>query len=100
MRATHVRGGGYRVAGRGYIASSTVERKTAAQPHLPRLLLLTRSNSHRLQRYGRLIAAGNDALQVRDWALSSFHRHMRLGNYPVDWAGDHSEDVHEYGERR
>jgi putative transposase len=38
--------------------------------------------------------------RVRDWAPSSFHRHVKLGNYPVDWAGDQSEDSHDYGERR
>ena len=38
--------------------------------------------------------------RVRDWAPSSFHRHMKLGNYPEDWAGDQSEDRHDYGERR
>jgi putative transposase len=38
--------------------------------------------------------------RVHDWAWSSFHRHVRLGYYPLDWGGDHSEDVHEYGERR
>ncbi|MDA9474116.1 transposase [Bradyrhizobium sp. CCBAU 65884] len=37
--------------------------------------------------------------RVCDSAWSSFHRHVRLGNYPVDWAGDRSEDAHEYGER-
>ncbi|MCK1735122.1 transposase [Bradyrhizobium sp. 138] len=38
--------------------------------------------------------------RVRDWALSSFHRHVRLGNYPADWAGDLSGEGHDYGERR
>ncbi|MGY4436672.1 putative transposase [Bradyrhizobium sp. F1.13.1] len=37
--------------------------------------------------------------RVSDWALSSFHRHVKLGNYPVDWAGDHSDGIHDYGER-
>lgn len=37
--------------------------------------------------------------RVRDWAPSSFHRHVRLSNYPVDWAGDQSEDIRDYGER-
>jgi len=38
--------------------------------------------------------------RVCDWAPSSFHRHVKLGNYPADWAGDQSEDRHDYGERR
>ena len=38
--------------------------------------------------------------RVRDWAASSFHRHVELGNYPADWAGDLSDDDRDYGERR
>lgn len=38
--------------------------------------------------------------RVRDWMPSSFHLHVKLGNYPVDWAGDQFDDRHEYGERR
>jgi hypothetical protein len=38
--------------------------------------------------------------RVCDWGPSSFHRHVRLGSYPMDWAGDLSEDSHDYGERR
>jgi putative transposase len=30
--------------------------------------------------------------RVHDWAPSSFHRHMELGNSPADWAGDQSDD--------
>lgn len=37
--------------------------------------------------------------RVRDWAPSSFHRHVELGNYPPDWAGDQSDDDRDYGER-
>lgn len=37
--------------------------------------------------------------RVRDWAPSSFHRHVELGNYPADWAGDQSDDDRDYGER-
>ncbi|MCP3406790.1 transposase [Bradyrhizobium sp. CCGB01] len=37
--------------------------------------------------------------RVRDWAPSSFHRHVELGNYPADWAGDQSDDGRDYGER-
>jgi putative transposase len=37
--------------------------------------------------------------RVRDWAPSSFHRHVKLGNYPVDWGGDQSDDCRDYGER-
>ena len=35
-------------------------------------------------------------LQARDWPYSSFHRMVRLGIYPADWAGDavtFSQDV-------
>jgi putative transposase len=36
--------------------------------------------------------------QVADWAYSSFHRHVQMGNYPVDWGG--GADVEgEFGER-
>jgi putative transposase len=39
--------------------------------------------------------------RVRDWAPSSFHRHVELGIYPEDWAGDLSEfeSSAEFGER-
>jgi len=37
--------------------------------------------------------------RVRDWAPSSFHRHVELGNYPAYWAGDLSDDDGDYGER-
>jgi putative transposase len=36
--------------------------------------------------------------RVRDWEASSFHRHVKLGVYPADWAGDLSQDIREYGE--
>ncbi|MBJ7406377.1 MAG: transposase [Bradyrhizobium sp.] len=29
--------------------------------------------------------------RVRDWGHSSFHRHVALGIYPADWAGDLSK---------
>ena len=38
-------------------------------------------------------------LRVRDWPHSSFHRMVRLGIYPEDWAGDVSHDAGEFGER-
>src|SRR6266702_218748 len=38
--------------------------------------------------------------RVCDWAPSSFHRHVELGHYPMDWAGDQSEAGLRYGERR
>ena len=37
--------------------------------------------------------------RVRDWPYSSFHRMMRLGVYPDDWAGDANKDDTEFGER-
>ena len=37
--------------------------------------------------------------RVRDWAPSSFHRHVKLGNNPTGWAGDRSDDGRDYGER-
>ena len=37
--------------------------------------------------------------RVRDWAPSSFHRHIKFGNYPADWAGDQSDDGRDFGER-
>jgi putative transposase len=36
--------------------------------------------------------------RVRDWPYSSFHRMVRLGTYPGDWAGDISDDG-PFGER-
>ncbi|MDR2220240.1 MAG: transposase [Methylobacillus sp.] len=39
------------------------------------------------------------AQRVRDWMPSSFHRYVRLGIYPVDWAGDRSQDDGRFGER-
>ena len=35
--------------------------------------------------------------RVRDWSFSSFHRDVRRGLYPIDWAGDFDEAV-DYGE--
>ena len=37
--------------------------------------------------------------RVRDWAHSSFHRMVKLGIYPEDWAGDVSGSDEEFGER-
>jgi putative transposase len=39
--------------------------------------------------------------RVRDWAPSSFHRHVELGIYSTDWAGDLSQykDGAKFGER-
>lgn len=38
--------------------------------------------------------------RVCDWRPSSFHRFVKLGIYPPDWAGDVVEDSGEFGERR
>jgi putative transposase len=38
--------------------------------------------------------------RVRDWPYSSFHRMVRLGIYPEDWAGDAAGDEPAFGERR
>ncbi|HTO66960.1 MAG TPA: transposase [Bradyrhizobium sp.] len=37
--------------------------------------------------------------RVRDWRPSSFHRMVKLGVYPEDWAGDLSDYGEDYGER-
>jgi putative transposase len=37
--------------------------------------------------------------RVRDWPHSSFHRDMRAGLFPEDWAGDNDADG-DFGERR
>jgi len=37
--------------------------------------------------------------RVRDWPYSSFHRYVREGTLPDDWAGDASERGQEFGER-
>jgi putative transposase len=37
--------------------------------------------------------------QVADWPHSSFHRFVRLGVYPVDWAGDVKDGGSGFGER-
>jgi putative transposase len=39
------------------------------------------------------------AARVKDWPYSSFHRMVRLGIYPADWAGDVTEDGSVFGER-
>jgi putative transposase len=36
--------------------------------------------------------------RVKDWPHSSFHRMVRLGIYPADWAGDESHDTIGFGE--
>jgi putative transposase len=38
--------------------------------------------------------------RVRDWPHSSFHRMVKLGIYPEDWAGDVSDHSGNFGERR
>ena len=37
--------------------------------------------------------------RVRDWPYSSFHRMVKLGVYPEDWAGDVSDHDETFGER-
>jgi putative transposase len=37
--------------------------------------------------------------RVTDWPYSSFHRYVRLGILPDDWAGDARETDHGFGER-
>jgi len=37
--------------------------------------------------------------RVRDWPYSSFHRMVKLGLYPEDWAGDVAEPDGNFGER-
>ncbi|MGJ4943396.1 REP-associated tyrosine transposase [Bradyrhizobium sp. HKCCYLS1011] len=37
--------------------------------------------------------------RVRDWMPSSFHRMVKSGAYPEDWAGDSLNDSGEFGER-
>jgi putative transposase len=36
--------------------------------------------------------------RVRDWPHSSFHRYVRLGIMPEDWAGDFSGNITDFGE--
>ena len=38
--------------------------------------------------------------RVCDWQPSSFHRFVKLGIYPVDWAGEASNEGANFGERR
>jgi putative transposase len=37
--------------------------------------------------------------RVGDWPYSSFHRMVRLGIYPEDWAGDVAQFAGSFGER-
>ena len=37
--------------------------------------------------------------RVRDWSYSSFHRYVKEGILPGDWAGDAGEDGEDFGER-
>jgi putative transposase len=37
--------------------------------------------------------------RASDWSYSSFHRMVKLGIYPEDWAGDASNDGRNFGER-
>jgi putative transposase len=39
------------------------------------------------------------AARVHDWPYSSFHRWVRLGAYPKDWAGDAGDKQQPFGER-
>jgi putative transposase len=38
--------------------------------------------------------------RVGEWPYSSFHRYVRRGVLPADWAGDVDETVTCFGERR
>jgi putative transposase len=38
-------------------------------------------------------------MRVRDWPFSSFHRMVKLGVYPEDWAGDAAANDGKFGER-
>jgi putative transposase len=38
-------------------------------------------------------------LRAADWPHSSFHRMVRLGIYPPDWAGNANDAVDNFGER-
>jgi putative transposase len=37
--------------------------------------------------------------RVKDWPYSSFHRMVKLGIYPLGWAGDTTDNVLSFGER-
>jgi putative transposase len=37
--------------------------------------------------------------RIRDWPYPSFHRIVKLGAYPLDWAGDAMDDGSDFGER-
>jgi putative transposase len=37
--------------------------------------------------------------RVMDWPYSSFHRMVKLGIYPLDWAGEATENAPSFGER-
>jgi putative transposase len=39
------------------------------------------------------------AIRPRDWPYSSFHRWVRLGGYPSDWADDPGDETIGWGER-
>jgi REP-associated tyrosine transposase len=36
--------------------------------------------------------------RVADWRYSTFHRDVRLGDRPPEWAGDNLDEPGEYGE--
>jgi putative transposase len=36
--------------------------------------------------------------RVRDWPHSSFHRYVKMGWLPTEWAGDNRESTGQYGE--
>jgi len=36
--------------------------------------------------------------RVRDWPYSSFHRYVKQGHYPLDWASGDDADDDDYGE--
>lgn len=38
-------------------------------------------------------------IRVQDWPHSSFHRMVRLGTYPIDWAGEAGAVDGAFGER-
>src|SRR5207302_2101757 len=39
------------------------------------------------------------AIRPQDWPYSSLRRRVRLGAYPVDWAGDPGDEARPFGEK-
>ena len=69
-----------------------VETKSIWQPHFWEHTIRNEEDYRRHVEYIYLNPVKHGwVTRVQDWPFSTFHRDVRLGLYPLDWAGDYAE---------